>query len=304
MTGMAKALAGVVESRQSNGLHQGSRRNGHAQATLLARAIDESPEWAASSARRVTKQVFEADAVATVVPAVEWDLYEPRGSYARYGRPLLDLVLVVLTAPPIFVIGLLVALANLAYFRDLRRVLYLQPRVGRRGRIFQIYKFRTMRDSSHSAHESWSLGQDKARVTWLGRLLRNSHLDELPQFLNILKGEMSFVGPRPEMVEVEQWAAEHIPGFSTRLVLKPGITGWAQITQGYTGRSVEEYAKKFALTEIYRKHPAFRTDLAILVRTIVWMIRGRGWQWNAPHKSEHEVRESRDCMDGRQLESV
>lgn len=214
---------------------------------------------------------------------IDWDALEPRGAYARVGRPLLQGLLVVMTLVPIAVLGVLVGALNLAYFRDPRAVFYVQPRVGRRGRVFRLYKFRTMRDAPDGAHASWASGGDVARVTWLGRFLRNSHLDELPQILNILRGEMCFIGPRPEMVEIEQWAAEHVEGFSNRLVLTPGITGYAQITQGYTGRQVEAYAEKLALNELYRRELSLKTDLAILARTAVWMVRGKGWRWQAPH---------------------
>lgn len=230
-----------------------------------------------------------------VTPAIDWSAYEPRGFYARYGHPALDFVLLVLALAPAFAIGLIVGLATWACFRSASKIFYTQRRVGRRGEIFWIYKFRTMRDPEGTAHESWTRGEDGARVTPLGRFFRNTHLDELPQILNVLKGEMSFIGPRPEMEEIELWAAAQIPGFSARLVLKPGITGWAQITQGYTSRSVDQYAKKLAITERYRKHLTLWTDLAILGGTLVWMARGRGWQWNRPralHKKPLRTEES------------
>ena len=114
----------------------------------------------------------------------------------------------------------------------------------------------------------------------LGRFLRSSHLDELPQLLNVLRGEMSFIGPRPEMVEVEEWACANVPGFLERMVIKPGITGLAQVTQGYTPRDVEAYRRKLAVNRAYLRRYGLRTDLAILARTAVWMLRGRGWKWN------------------------
>ncbi|MBK7874829.1 MAG: sugar transferase [Planctomycetes bacterium] len=211
--------------------------------------------------------------------AIDWDTALPRGFYARRGRAWLDLALVAGACVPVLVLGTLVAAANLCCFRDPRKVLYVQPRVGHRGRVFHILKFRTMREPRRSAHDSWSSGEDGARVTSLGRFLRSTHLDELPQFVNILRGEMSFIGPRPEMVEVESWANEHVPGFARRLVLRPGITGYAQITQGYTGRSVEAYAEKLAINDHYLGRLSLATDLGILARTALWMVRGRGWQW-------------------------
>lgn len=220
------------------------------------------------------------EAARAVAPEVAWDELEPRGFYAHHGRTVLTASLFAATLVPVAALGTLVGLANLACFRDPRLVFYTQPRVGHRGRVFHIYKFRTMRDAATSAHDSWARGGDGARVTRLGKFLRSTHLDELPQFLNIARGEMTFIGPRPEMLEVEAWASEHVPGFGARLALKPGITGRAQITQGYTGRSVDAYTEKLAINEGYRRELSLRADLEILVRTLVWMARGRGWGWN------------------------
>lgn len=228
-------------------------------------------------------------AARTCARKIAWDELEPRGFYARHGRTVLTASLFAATLVPVTVLGTLVGLANLACFRDPRLVFYTQPRVGHRGRVFRIYKFRTMRDAATSAHDSWSRGGDGARVTRLGKFLRSTHLDELPQFLNIARGEMTFIGPRPEMIEVEAWASEHVPGFSARLALKPGITGRAQITQGYTGQSVEAYAEKLAINEGYRSELSLRADFEILVRTFVWMARGRGWGWNKTKAARADV---------------
>jgi len=209
----------------------------------------------------------------------DWQRLEPKGSYARFGRPVLDALLLALTLAPVTALSLCVALANLAYFRDPRKILFVQSRIGRRGRRFRIYKFRTMHTRRYGELESWMQGRDRERVTWLGAFLRSTHLDELPQMINILKGEMTFIGPRPEMVEIEAWASEHVEGFSKRLALKPGVTGYAQITQGYTGHSIEAYTTKLDLTERYRENYSLAFDLEILARTVVWILRARGWRW-------------------------
>jgi lipopolysaccharide/colanic/teichoic acid biosynthesis glycosyltransferase len=136
--------------------------------------------------------------------------------------------------------------------------------------VFVLWKFRTMRDGQ---------GDDVARVTRLGRFLRNTHLDELPQLWNVLRGDMCLIGPRPEMLATERWAAEHCPGFSERLCLKPGLTGYAQISQGYTDSGdVAAYNAKRALNQRYLDELSFATDAAILVRTVAWMLRARGWR--------------------------
>jgi lipopolysaccharide/colanic/teichoic acid biosynthesis glycosyltransferase len=109
-------------------------------------------------------------------------------------------------------------------------------------------------------------------------------LDELPQLYNVLRGEMSFIGPRPEMVEVEAWASDQIPGFTERLAIKPGITGLAQVTQGYTPRDVDAYRRKLAINREYLATLSMSRDLGIVVRTALWMLRGRGWKWRTGSK--------------------
>ena len=203
--------------------------------------------------------------------AREWDRLEPRSLYARRLRtPLLWSVTLVLSFPALL-LALPIVLVNAVVHRSLSRVLFRQERVGRRGCTYVIYKFRTMRDDA-------SL-RDEERVTPFGRFLRNTHLDELPQFLNILRGDMCLIGPRPEMLSIERWATRAVPGFGDRMVLRPGVTGLAQITQGYAADGDRAgYARKAALDARYRSTLSLRGDLAILVRTSVWMLRRRGWR--------------------------
>lgn len=209
--------------------------------------------------------------------AIDWVALEPRGAYARIGRPIFLGALVVLGLPFALLLAAIVAPINAIQFRSLRRVFFLQPRVGRRGEVFHIWKFRTMREASRGSHASWSSGEDALRVTRFGRFLRSSHLDELPQVWNVLRGDMSLIGPRPEMIEVESWAAEHAPGFAERLVIRPGLTGLAQITQGYTGNDAAAYAEKLAINREYLATLSFANDARIVLGTIAWMLRGRGW---------------------------
>ena len=133
--------------------------------------------------------------------------------------------------------------------------------------------------------DGWSPGEPTGKV-WgkqklgsnnrFGQLLRKTHLDELPQIINILRGEMSFIGPRPEMVEVDAWARSKIDGWHERLGMKPGITGQAQITHGYAGGKVEEYEKKLAAELQYIEKQSFLSELGILLQTPAWMLKGRG----------------------------
>ena len=211
--------------------------------------------------------------------SIDWDAIAPEGAYARHGRRALDLLVVLALAPLAVVVMTGIALVNLALFRDPRRVFFAQDRVGLRGEVFSIYKFRTMYDARGSAEQSWATGGDRLRVTRFGRFLRNAHLDELPQLWNIVKGDMGIIGPRPEMVAIEAWAAQEVPGFVERLRIRPGITGWAQITQGYTGRCRDAYAHKLAANEAVTCRPSPVRDVEILARTAIWMLRGKGWEW-------------------------
>jgi len=200
----------------------------------------------------------------------EWERLVPRGRYARrFREPFLLFALLVL-APLALAVALPIALVNLVVHRSLRRVFFAQTRVGRRGELFVLYKFRTMLERP---------GDDHSRVTAFGRFLRNTHLDELPQMWNVLAGDMCLIGPRPEMLSTERWAAAHCPAFSERLVLKPGLTGLAQITQGYTdGGDEAAYRQKLELNRRYLEQISLRLDCGILLRTVVWMLRARGWR--------------------------
>ena len=166
-----------------------------------------------------------------IAAETDWQAITPDSAYARVGHRLLDVLLLVVCLPVAIVPAVVIGLINAVTTRSWKRVFYVQQRVGLHGKIFDIYKFRTMRDVKESALSSWSSGRDQERVTTFGRFLRSSHLDELPQLINVLKGDMSFIGPRPEMVEIEEWACSVVPGFLKRLSVRPGITGFAQITQ-------------------------------------------------------------------------
>jgi lipopolysaccharide/colanic/teichoic acid biosynthesis glycosyltransferase len=197
----------------------------------------------------------------------------------------LDRLLLLLLLPPALQLMLVIAALNLAVFRDPRKVFFLQDRIGWRGRPFRIIKFRTMNEAPTNEVDSWADGSDRLRVTPLGRLLRNSHLDEVPQIFNILLGEMSFIGPRPEMSEVEAWASAEIPGFGERLAIRPGIAGLAQVTQGYTGRDVDAYREKLEINRRYMGEMGLFSDLIIVLRTMIWMVLGKGWSWNQSGRS-------------------
>ena len=154
-------------------------------------------------------------------------------------------------------------------------VIYRQTRVGRRNKPFELLKFRSMRvDAEEETGAKWASKNDP-RVTSIGRFLRTYRLDELPQFLNVIHGDMSFVGPRPERPEFVEQLREQIPYYDERHSARPGITGWAQVSYPY-GSSVEDAAHKLEYDLFYLKNMSLMFDLAIIFQTIRIVISGRG----------------------------
>jgi sugar transferase (PEP-CTERM system associated) len=155
--------------------------------------------------------------------------------------------------------------------------LYHQRRVGQHGREFTIHKFRTMRtDAEAKTGAVWASAND-SRVFPLGRVLRKTRLDELPQLWNVLCGEMSLVGPRPERPEFVAQLAQQIPFYGQRHVVKPGVTGWAQVCYSY-GASVEDAMEKLQYDLFYIKNQSLALDLAVILYTIKIVVRRRGAQ--------------------------
>jgi sugar transferase (PEP-CTERM system associated) len=154
-------------------------------------------------------------------------------------------------------------------------VLYVQKRVGRNGSIFDCYKFRTMRlDAEATSGPTWATDEDP-RITSIGRLLRKCRLDELPQLWNVLRGDMSFVGPRPERPEFVSWLSREIPYYPLRHITRPGITGWAQINYPY-GASVEDSREKLKYDLYHIKNASIGFDLFIVFQTVKIVLFGRG----------------------------
>ncbi len=149
--------------------------------------------------------------------------------------------------------------------------LFRQVRIGERGRPITVCKLRTMRAAGVAAAQ-WSSADDP-RVTWIGRHLRRTHLDELPQLINVLRGEMSLVGPRPEQPEFVRRLEQALPFYRRRHMIKPGITGWAQIRCGYAGSDVGS-AWKLCHDLYYMKYRSLRFDLSIMVRTALGTVFG------------------------------
>jgi sugar transferase (PEP-CTERM system associated) len=155
-------------------------------------------------------------------------------------------------------------------------IFFSQTRVGQRGRLFTAYKFRTMRKDSEAQGAVWA-AKDDPRVTRIGRYLRNTRLDEIPQLWNVLRGDMAFVGPRPERPEFVQWLSQEIPFYDLRHMIRPGITGWAQVRYQY-GASLEETKHKLEYDLYYVKHQSIGLDLLIMFETIKTIILRRGAQ--------------------------
>jgi len=155
-------------------------------------------------------------------------------------------------------------------------ILYKQIRMGRGGQLYNIYKFRTMRqDAEADGQPQWAEENDR-RATKVGLFLRKTHIDEIPQFYNVMRGEMSLVGPRAERPELVEWFQQHVPFYRARLLVRPGMTGWAQVNQQYAS-TIDETIEKLEYDLYYIMHRNFLMDLRIIVRTpsLVLSLRGR-----------------------------
>ena len=153
-------------------------------------------------------------------------------------------------------------------------VFYRQKRIGSDGQVFTVIKFRTMIEEAEKEGVKWADYQDY-RITKFGKLMRKIRLDELPQLWNIFIGQMSFIGPRPERVEFVQQLEKEIPYYQVRHIIKPGLTGWAQVNFRY-GASVKDSIEKLQYELYYIKHRSFILDLSILLRTIKIVLKGGG----------------------------
>lgn len=191
--------------------------------------------------------------------------------YMLYHR-LMDLICALLG----IVIGIiflpLVLLGNLIGNKG--KLLYVQTRVGKNGKPFKIYKFRTMVKNAEKDGVKWADKNDH-RVTSFGRFLRRSRLDEIPQFINVLKGDMSIIGPRPERPFFVKELSKVIPFYETRHTIKPGLSGWAQVNSRY-GSSIEDSLVKLQYDLYYIKHRSFFLDINIIVKTLSTMVYYRG----------------------------
>ena len=174
----------------------------------------------------------------------------------------------ILFFPAFLLIGLLIKLDSSG------PIFFVQDRVGKKGRIFKMYKFRTMvKDAEGKTGSVWAVDNDP-RTTYIGKFLRSSKLDELPQFINLIKGDMTLVGPRPERPVFVNKFVEYIPGYDRRLLIMPGITGLAQIRNGYDVDAAN-LIKKLRYEMTYMKKMNLSLDLRLLMETFIYFIKNK-----------------------------
>ncbi|OJU15569.1 MULTISPECIES: sugar transferase [unclassified Sphingomonas] len=201
----------------------------------------------------------------------------PNLAYRKIKR-FADLAICVALAPALMVLmGLIAVLIKLD---SAGSVIFRQQRIGYRGEVFEIFKFRTMRareissDEDEARQDAMTRHEDD-RITRVGRFLRRTRLDELPQVLNIVRGEMSWIGPRPEALPLSKWYESEISFYSYRHIVRPGISGWAQVHQGHV-TDIDAINQKLAYDFYYVKYFSAWLDIVIALRTIPTMIGGFG----------------------------
>jgi sugar transferase (PEP-CTERM system associated) len=207
---------------------------------------------------------------------VSWLIYGNgfRQNWLRgFVKRAFDLAVVAVLLP--LSLPLMAAIACLISLESGAPIIYRQERVGCRGERFTLLKFRSMaKDAEKDGQASWASIND-ARVTSVGRFMRRTRIDELPQLINVLRGEMSFVGPRPERPTFVAMLTEQIPFYAVRHSVKPGLTGWAQVRYTY-GANVEESIKKLEYDLYYVKNHTLLLDLVILLNTVRVVLLGEG----------------------------
>jgi lipopolysaccharide/colanic/teichoic acid biosynthesis glycosyltransferase len=193
------------------------------------------------------------------------------GKVKRASDIVASLVVLPFLLPPMLLVALVIKLDSMG------SVLFTQERMGYRGRTFRMYKFRSMRETTGvaDARTAAMTQDDDARVTRIGRLIRKYRIDELPQIINILRGEMSWIGPRPEAVPLSLWYEAELPFYRYRHIVRPGITGWAQVKQGHVA-DVGDVLWKLQYDFYYIRNFSFWLDILIVARTIQTVLTGFG----------------------------
>ena len=198
----------------------------------------------------------------------------PSQTYLLFKR-LMDTAVIILTSPVVIPLALLVALGVKWEGRhNGSSVLFVQQRIGQGGKLFTMYKFRSMLPCAEADGAQMATSNDM-RVTKFGSFIRQTRLDELPQFINVLKGDMSLIGPRPEQLDFVERFNETIPFYRYRHIVKPGISGWAQVMHGYASDE-DETKVKLEHDFFYIKNFSLTLDLLIVIKTIQTMLTGFG----------------------------
>ena len=186
----------------------------------------------------------------------------------RIGDIVVSIFILLLTLPITVIICMCI------YIEDKGPIFYSQVRTGHKGEKIRIYKFRSMVINAEEFGAQWSSLEDK-RITRIGRIIRATRLDELPQLFSVIQGKMSLIGPRPERPEIEENLLQAIPYYEYRNILKPGISGWAQVNYPY-GSSIEDSKNKLSYDIYYINHISFLLDLLILFKTIKTVLTAKG----------------------------
>ncbi len=188
----------------------------------------------------------------------------------RLGDIFVSLIIILITLPVIFIVSCLI------YLEDKGPIFYTQKRSGLNGKIIKIIKFRSMHVDAEIEGIQWSKKNDK-RITRIGRILRAVRIDELPQLFCVLLGSMSLIGPRPERPEIEEKLFKKVPYYKSRYILKPGISGWAQVNYHY-GASVADTKQKLSYDIYYISNFSFFLDLLIFFKTIKLVLNAKGYK--------------------------
>src|SRR5579859_1353710 len=207
---------------------------------------------------------------------LSWLLFSPGFSVSRSMRLYKRAVSILCSLAALLLLLPLMAVVAIAIRIDSDGpAIFRQKRMGKDGKVFTLFKFRSMRSGMNGESTFKAAEKNDDRVTRVGRWLRRSRLDELPQLYNVLRGDIDFVGPRPFVPEQELDLIEKIPFYTQRLTINPGVTGWAQVNRGYCA-TVEENVEKLAYDLFYIKNISVALDMLILFRTVKTMILGRG----------------------------
>jgi lipopolysaccharide/colanic/teichoic acid biosynthesis glycosyltransferase len=191
-----------------------------------------------------------------------------------YGKIKVLIDIALCTSLLIILLPVMLAVALAIKLDDGGPILFTQPRVGRFERLFTVYKFRSMRFSNGGEGSAYTTKGD-ARITRVGRILRITRLDELPQLWNVIKGDMSLIGPRAEWSKLIKEYEKEIPLYHLRHMVKPGITGWAQVNYGY-GTGLRDTKEKLQYDLYYIKHYSVGMDAAIVLKTLFTMLSAAG----------------------------